>query len=111
MVGLVEAHADSLILVGAHAVLLCATDFDVQRMPMGDGDLGITPGLVADLPSIETLLADAGCEHRTASCPGLWGREPFDGSDGTRLFREKMDLLARTACSERRAAASTASRR
>lgn len=69
-------------------------DLDVPRMPTGDGDLGVTPGLVGDLPSIETLLAEAGYEHRTTARPGLWGREPFEESDGTRSYREKIDLLA-----------------
>ncbi len=63
-------------------------------MPTGDGDLGVTPGLVGDLPSIETLLVDAGYEHRTTARPGLWGRSSYDEPDGTRGFREKIDLLA-----------------
>jgi hypothetical protein len=83
-----------LTLVGAHAVLLRTIELDVPRMPTGDGDLGVTPGLVGDLPSIEALLADAGYEHRTTARPGLWGREPYDEQDGTRSFREKVDLLA-----------------
>jgi hypothetical protein len=88
------AHAESLTLVGAHAVLLRTMDLDVPRMPTGDGDLGVTPGLVGDAPSIEKLLAEAGYEHRTAARPGLWGRESYDEADGTRSFREKIDLLA-----------------
>ena len=94
VVEVLAAHAESLTLVGAHAVLLRTMDLDVPRMPTGDGDLGVTPGLVGDLPSIETLLADAGYEHRTTARPGLWGREPFEESDGTRSHREKIDLLA-----------------
>ncbi|MCK0111249.1 hypothetical protein MWU75_03735 [Ornithinimicrobium sp. F0845] len=94
VVDVLAAHAESLTLVGAHAVLLRTMDLDVPRMPTGDGDLGVTPGLVGDLPSIETLLADAGYEHRTTARPGLWGREPFDEVDGTRSYREKIDLLA-----------------
>lgn len=77
-----------------HAVLLRTMDLDVPRMPTGDGDLGVTPGLVGDFPSIEALLANAGYEQRTTARPGLWGREPYDESDGTRSFREKIDLLA-----------------
>lgn len=94
VVDVLAVHAESLTLVGAHAVLLRTQDLDVPRMPTGDGDLGVTPGLVKDLPSIETLLADAGYEHRTTARPGLWGREPYDEPDGTRSFREKIDLLA-----------------
>ncbi|RPF26658.1 hypothetical protein [Georgenia muralis] len=89
-----SVHAESLTLVGAHAVLLRTMDLDVPRMPTGDGDLGVTPGLVGDFPSIEALLADAGYEHRTTARPGLWGRKPYDEPDGTRSFREKIDLLA-----------------
>lgn len=94
VVEVLAAHAESLTLVGAHAVLLRTMDLDVPRMPTGDGDLGVTPGLVGDLPSIETLLADAGYEHRTTARPGLWGSEPYDEPDGTRSYREKIDLLA-----------------
>lgn len=94
VLGVLAAHAESLTLVGAHAVLLRTADLDVPRMPTGDGDLGVTPGLVGDLPSIETLLADAGYEHRTTARPGLWCRQPYDEADGTRSFREKVDLLA-----------------
>ncbi len=94
VVAVLAAHAESLTLVGAHAVLLRTMDLDVPRMPTGDGDLGVTPGLVGDAPSIETLLAEAGYEHRTTARPGLWGRESYDEADGTRSFREKIDLLA-----------------
>ena len=75
-------------------MLLRTMDLDVPRMPTGDGDLGVTPGLVGDLPSIEMLLGEAGYEHRTTARPGLWGRDPYDEADGTRSFREKIDLLA-----------------
>lgn len=92
--GVLEVHTESLTLVGAHAVLLRTMDLDVPRMPTGDGDVGVTPGLVGDVPSIEALLAGAGYEHRTTARPGLWGREPYDEPDGTRSFREKIDLLA-----------------
>lgn len=94
VVEVLEVHAESLTLVGAHEVLLRTMDLDVPRMPTGDGDLGVTPGLVGDLPSIEALLAEAGYEHRTTARPGLWGRTPYDEPDGVRSFREKIDLLA-----------------
>ncbi len=94
VVDVLAVHAESLTLVGAHAVLLRTTELDVPRMPTGDGDLGVTPGLVGDVPSIEALLEGAGYEHRTTARPGLWGREPYDEPDGTRSFREKIDLLA-----------------
>jgi hypothetical protein len=87
-------HADSLTLVGAHAVLLRTADLDVPRMPTGDGDLGVTPGLVADMPSIASLLTQAGYEHRTTARPGLWGRLPHRSADGATTYREKIDLLA-----------------
>ncbi len=94
VVAVLAAHSESLTLVGAHAVLLRTMDLDAPRMPTGDGDLGVTPGLVGDVPSIETLLAQAGYEHRTTARPGLWGRERYDEADGRRGFREKIDLLA-----------------
>ncbi|GAB7004932.1 hypothetical protein JCM18899A_24050 [Nocardioides sp. AN3] len=94
VVEVLQVHAESLTLVGAHAVLLRTMDLDVPRMPTGDGDLGVTPGLVGDVPSIEALLADAGYEHRTTARPGLWGRTPYEEADGTLSFREKVDLLA-----------------
>lgn len=94
VVEVLKVHAASLTLVGAHAVLLRTMDLDVPRMPTGDGDLGVTPGLVGDVPSLEALLAEAGYEHRTTARPGLWGRRPYEEVDGTRSFREKIDLLA-----------------
>lgn len=94
VVEVLQVHAASLTLVGAHAVLLRTMDLDVPRMPTGDGDLGVTPSLAGDVPSIEALLAAAGYEHRTTARPGLWGRTPYDEVDGTRSFREKIDLLA-----------------
>ena len=94
VVEVLQIHAESLTLVGAHAVLLRTMDLDVPLMPTGDGDLGVTPGLVGDVPSIEELLTDAGYEHRTTARPGLWGRTPYDEPDGTRPYREKIDLLA-----------------
>jgi hypothetical protein len=94
VIDVLAVHAESLTLVGAHAVMLRTMDLDVPRMPTNDGDLGVTPGLAADVPSIEALLAGAGYEHRTTARPGLWGREPYDEPDRTRSFREKIDLLA-----------------
>ena len=94
VVGVLTAHAESLTLIGAHAVLLRTADLDVPMAPTGDGDLGITPGLVGDVPSIDTLLHDAGYEHRTAARPGLWGRTPYVDRFGEQKFHEKIDLLA-----------------
>lgn len=94
VVGVLEAHAESLTLIGAHAVLLRTMGLDVRSMPTGDGDLGVTPGLVGNVPSIESLLAQAGYEHRTTARPGLWGKAPYHEPDGTRAYREKIDLLA-----------------
>lgn len=86
-------HTDSLTLVGAHAVLLRTVDLDVPMAPTGDGDLGVTPNLVGDVPSIEELLTGAGYEHRTDARPGLWGRTAYVDGNGVRQFREKIDLL------------------
>lgn len=94
VVEVLQVHWESLTLVGAHAVLLRTMELDVPRMPTGDGDLGVTPGLVGGVPSIEALLSAAGYEHRTTARPGLWGRTSYDEPDGTRSFREKIDLLA-----------------
>lgn len=94
VVDVLSVHAESLTLVGAHAVLLRTMDLEVPRMPTGDGDLGVTPGLVGDFPSVEALLMEAGYEHRTTARPGLWGRNPYEEPDGTQSFREKIDLLA-----------------
>lgn len=110
VVEVLAVHAESLTLVGAHAVLLRTMDLDVPRMPTGDGDLGVTPGLVGEVPSVEGLLAEAGYEHRTTARPGLWGRRPHDEIDGTRSFREKIDLLAPRGCRAPPAGASVAFR-
>ena len=88
-------------MIGAHAVLLRTADLDVPMAPTGDGDLGVTPGLVGDLPGIETLLLGAGYQHRTTARPGLWGRTPYVDRLGGQQFREKIDLLPRMACAAR----------
>lgn len=94
VIGVLATHAESLTLIGAHAVLLRTVDLDAPMAPTGDGDLGVTPGLVGDAPSIETLLADAGYEHRTTARPGLWGRLPYLDRLGNQQYREQIDLLA-----------------
>lgn len=74
VIATLSAHSASSTLVGAHAGLLRTAGLNgVPMMPTGDGDLGVTPGLVGDVPSIESLLTDAGYEHRTTARPGLWG--------------------------------------
>lgn len=94
VVDVLSAHSESLTLIGAHAILLRTAQLDVPSMPTSDGDLGITPGLVGSVPSVERLLADAGYEHRTMARPGLWGRGRYEARDGSQSFREKIDLLA-----------------
>lgn len=94
VVDVLAAHADSLTLIGAHAVLLRTADLDVPMAPTGDGDLGVTPGLVRDTPSIEAILLEAGYEHRTTARPGLWGRGNYVDRLGEQQFHEKVDLLA-----------------
>lgn len=92
--GVLAAHVQSLTLNGAHAVLLRTAALDAPLAPTSDGDLGVTPGLVGDAPSIEALLVEAGYEHRTTARPGLWGRGPHQDRLGNATFREKVDLLA-----------------
>jgi len=92
--GVLAAHVQSLTLIGAHAVLLRTAALDAPLAPTSDGDLGVTPGLVGDAPSIEALLVEAGYEHRTTARPGLWGRGPHQDRHGNATFREKVDLLA-----------------
>ncbi len=92
--GVLAAHVQSLTLIGAHAVLLRTADLDAPIAPTSDGDLGVTPGLVGDAPSIEALLVEAGYEHRTTARPGLWGRGPYQDRLGNATFQEKIDLLA-----------------
>ena len=94
VVEVLAAHAGSLTLVGAHAVMLRTAALDVPFAPTGDGDLGVTPGLVGDNPSIDALLTDAGYEHRTTARPGLWGRGRHIDLLGRVAYREKIDLLA-----------------
>ncbi|ACZ31128.1 hypothetical protein Xcel_2110 [Xylanimonas cellulosilytica DSM 15894] len=94
VVSVLTSHASSLTLIGAHAVMLRTADLDAPFAPTSDGDLGVTPGLVGDVPSIENLLTDAGYAHRTTARPGLWGRHPYVDRLGNTGYREKIDLLA-----------------
>ncbi len=94
VVDVLAVHAKSLTLIGAHAVMLRTADLGVPMAPTGDGDLGVTPGLVGDVPSIEAILIESGYEHRTVARPGLWGRGTYVNRLGEQQFREKIDLLA-----------------
>ena len=103
VVGVLAAHAESLTLVGAHAVLFRTMDLDAPRMPTGDGDLGVTPGLVSDVPSIEALLAKPatsiaprlvqvfGAESRTTNLTSC------NRSGKRSTCWQRMDSLARSA--------------
>ena len=98
-VSVLAEHAGSLTLVGGHAVVLRTADVLAPIESTGDGDLGVTPGLVASSPSLDALLTGAGYELRTASRPGQWGRGPYTDRAGRRTYREKVDLLAGKALS------------
>ncbi|MFC8798531.1 hypothetical protein ACFT2C_12425 [Promicromonospora sp. NPDC057138] len=98
-VSVLAEHAGSLTLVGGHAVILRTADVIAPIDSTGDGDLGVTPGLVASSPSLDALLTGAGYELRVASRPGQWGRSPYTDRTGRRRYRERADLLAGKALS------------
>lgn len=98
-VSVLAEHAGSLTLVGGHAVILRTADVIAPIDSTGDGDLGVTPGLVASSPSLDALLTGAGYELRVASRPGQWGRSPYTDRAGRRRYRERVDLLAGKALS------------
>lgn len=87
-------HADSLTLIGGHGVHVRTQSLQLDILPTGDGDLSVTPSIVADHPSIEALMIADGWVHRTPHRPGLWGRTPYQDGAGTTQYREKIDLSA-----------------
>jgi len=99
IVGVLDAQADSLTVVGGQAVAIRTAGLDALDLETSDGDLAVTPALVATAPSLEALLLDAGYERRTEARPGLWGRERYEDRYGTTQYREKIDLSVARALS------------
>lgn len=87
-------HWESLTLVGAHAVILQTQNLDVSISATGDGDLGVTPSLVLEEPTIDALMRAAGFAPRTDARPGLWGRGRRRARDGETVWDEQIDLIA-----------------
>ncbi|MGH3503691.1 MAG: hypothetical protein ACRDQA_22770 [Nocardioidaceae bacterium] len=110
VVNVLSVHAYSLSLVGAHAVLLRTAKLDVPRMPTGDGDLGVTPGLVGDVPSIEALLADAGYDTAQPPAPACGVASPTTTSPESGPSARRSTSWHRTVCQARRAGLSVAFR-
>ncbi|HEV3356193.1 MAG TPA: hypothetical protein VG247_05320 [Pseudonocardiaceae bacterium] len=66
-----EAHLDSIILVGAQAVYLHTGDTDLSVAPTTtDADVALAPDRVADAPLLGAVLASAG--FVLSSNPGSW---------------------------------------
>lgn len=86
----ISGHRDAVTVVGAHAVLERTRDLDLTANATKDGDLALTPALVADEPHLDTAMRMGGFQtlaeleqearqrdprmrQRYAAQPGLWG--------------------------------------
>jgi hypothetical protein len=69
VVHVLSAHAESLTLVGAHAVLVRTMELDLPTMPTGDGDLGVTPAGRRSIGRLSPWLTSRipGCPPRSTS--------------------------------------------
>lgn len=78
-------HRDSLVLIGAQAVYLRSEDAQLRVAAYtSDGDIGVDPRSLADMPLIEAAMRSAGFELSIANQPGIWSQsitrevgEPF----------------------------------
>jgi hypothetical protein len=56
----IASHRDAVTVAGAHAVFERTRDLDIAADATKDGDLALTPALVADEPRLETAMRGAG---------------------------------------------------
>lgn len=95
---LLGEHRDAITLIGSHAVHeRTKTLAGVDSTTTKDGDLAITPELVSDNPSIESLMRSAGFELKASSRPGQW----FRGLDKDGNQTNSIDLLSPNAMAGR----------
>ncbi len=64
---------DSLVVVGAHAVMHHAEKLGFQPDSTADADAALNPLLVADSPSILHVMREAGLEPASPERPGIYG--------------------------------------
>lgn len=71
-----EAHRDALILVGAHAIYHYTGDTDVAiATETKDSDLVVDPRILADEPTLDLAMVEAGFSHDPAlQQPGEWSK-------------------------------------
>lgn len=66
-------HREAIVLVGAQAVYLHVGDANLAVAPFTtDGDLVLDPGLLSEIPPLETALRGAGFFPRKADSVGVW---------------------------------------
>ena len=91
------AHRDAMVLIGAQAVYLRVGEADLAVAPFTtDGDLAVDVTVLADVPALEAVLAEAGFHRESAHEVGVW--KPVAATAG--LARSpSVDLLVPAATS------------
>lgn len=70
-----QAHSDSITIVGAQAVYLRTAELELAVASFtSDADIGVDPTLLHDKPLLEAAMAGAGFELLQSHQPGLWSR-------------------------------------
>lgn len=88
------AQKDSLVVIGAHAVIEQTQSIEDQELPEStrDSDVGVIPTLLLDLPNIEQEMRGLGLEPANPYRPGIWGLATE--SDLPQHQRLTIDLIA-----------------
>lgn len=91
--GALRDHHGSLVLIGAQAVYLRSERAALQVAAYtSDGDLGLDPRNLAEMPRIEEAMREAGFELPDPDQPGLWVQEVKRENDDD-TFSIEVDLL------------------
>lgn len=89
-----QEHREALTVLGGHAVIELTWHFNTLPVPdtTQDGDLGVTPQLLADSPLLVEKMIELGYEASRADRPGVWS--PLNEADIPPHDRTSVDLLA-----------------
>ncbi len=93
IIGLAD-HREALTVLGGHAVIEVTRD--VPALPpedtTRDGDLGVTPELLGDDPTLSERMCELGYETARPERPGVWS--PVSQRDRDVYMRDSVDLIA-----------------
>ena len=89
-----QEHREALTVLGGHAVIEMTWHLKTLPVPdtTQDGDLGVTPQLLAGSPRLAEKMIELGYETARTERPGVWS--PADEADLAPHDRASVDLIA-----------------